>query len=133
MPGEFAHITAKDANNGWESSSHVWTERGNVISIGDFGGGAFYQKINFATSSYHLEKLWPKRKELNKYAALFITTILNFGVDKYSWGRLRSLSELKKEKIILPVDKSGVIDWDYIEKMMKNLHNGIIDKFLENH
>ena len=76
-----------------------------------------------------MEKMWPKGKELNKYTALFLTTILNLEEHKYSYGRIRNLRELKKEKIFLPIDKNKEIDWKYMESEMKNLHKRIINNF----
>jgi hypothetical protein len=36
---------------------------------------------------------------------------LNFGATKYSYGRMRSLKNIKKEKILLPA-KNKKIDWE---------------------
>jgi hypothetical protein len=61
---------------------------------------------------------------LNKYTALFLTTILNFGASRYSYGRMRSLENIKKEKIILPI-KNKKIDWEWIENFMKDLYKKV--------
>ena len=103
------------------------TEDGNVISVSDFGVGAFYQEIRFSCT-YHVEKVYPKDRELNKYTALFITTVLNQGASKYSYGRIRNLSNLKKEKMFLPI-KDKKIDWEYLENFMKDLYKEVVVSF----
>ncbi|RHZ37338.1 restriction endonuclease subunit S [endosymbiont GvMRE of Glomus versiforme] len=129
LPGEFAHITDKSGFNGYEGSSYFWTEKANIISIGTYSGSSFYQEKNFTNSSHQLIKIWPKNRQLNKYNAFFIATILNQGAPRYSYGRMRSLSELRKEKIPLPIDKNKKIDWDYTETITKNIYQKIILKF----
>jgi len=132
LPGKFSYITTKNTSNGYENSSHIWTEEGNVISIDSATNGAcFYQKKNFIASD-HVEKIWPKNKKFNIYNALFLTTILNFENHKYSYGRGRNLENIKKEKIFLPFNQNKEIDWKYMQIYIHNLYKKIIKKFLNN-
>ena len=66
-------------------------------------------------------KVLIRNKKLNKYNGLFICTVLNQDVYKYSYGRARILDKIKQEIIKLPVDKNGNPDWDYMEKYIKSL------------
>lgn len=130
-PGEFAYISNKNTFNGYESSSYISTEKGNVITVNDFGAnfsGSFYQEKEFA-ATYHIQKIWPKNKSLNKHVALFLTTILNFGTDKYSYGRIRNLKVLRREKIFLPSNNQNNLDWNYMEIAIKQKWGEIADKF----
>lgn len=84
-----------------------------------------YQPNNFATGNkvYTL-----KNVNLNKYNALFITTILNKEAYKYSYGRARILSKLSNEIIKLPAitkeDGTYEPDWEYMENYIKSLPYG---------
>jgi len=128
LPGNFAYITTKNTFNGYESSSNKWTEQGNVISVDSATDGAcFYQEKIFVASD-HVEKIWPKNKELNKYDALFLTTILNFESIKYSYGRKRNLENIRKEKILLP-NRQDNFDWECMEITIKQKWGEIAIKF----
>ena len=96
---------------------------GNCITIGAEGKYAFYQMENFVTGV----KVYTLRHDrLNKYNAMFICTILNQEFQKYSYGRARIIELIKSEKIKLPVDREGQIDWKYMENYIKSLPYGDI-------
>jgi hypothetical protein len=77
-------------------------------------GACFYQEKNFVASD-HVEKIWPKNKELNKYSALFLTTILNF-------------ENIRKEKILLPTSQN-IFNWEYMKSFIKTLTQKVTDNF----
>jgi len=79
-------------------------------------------------ASDHVEKICPKNKELNKYNALFLTTILNFESHKYSYGRKRNLENICKEKLLLP-NKQNDFDWERMERMAKQKWEEIATNF----
>src|SRR6266487_3296846 len=108
LPGKFAYITTKNTFNGWENSAHDYSEKGKVITIDSATDGAsFYQEKNFFASD-HVEKIYPKDKELNHYIAFFLIAILNFNnQEKYSYGRKRNQGNIKREKMLLPADALG--------------------------
>ncbi len=121
-------ISRSALNNGCDGYFDVSEEKiskGNCITIGAEGIFAFYQPNNFATGNkvYTL-----KNVNLNKYNALFITTILNKEAYKYSYGRARILSKLSNEIIKLPAitkeDGTYEPDWEYMENYIKSLPYG---------
>jgi hypothetical protein len=75
-----------------------------------------------------VEKIWPKNKELDRYNALFLTTILNFENYKYSYGRKRNLENIRNERVLLP-SKQNDFDWEYMENMMRKKWEEIATKF----
>jgi hypothetical protein len=55
--GKFSYITTRNTFNGWEGSSNMSTEKGNVITIDSATNGAsFYQDKDFVASD-HVEKI----------------------------------------------------------------------------
>jgi hypothetical protein len=78
---------------------------------------------------------------MNKYIALFLTTIINREQYKYSYGRKCSQVKLKRSRIKLPVTPEGTPDWQFMENYIKSLPyskniapsqpNEIIDEMME--
>jgi hypothetical protein len=82
---------------------------------------AFYQEEKFVTG---VKVYTIRHKKLNKYNALFICSILNKNIYKYSYGRARILDKIKEEDILLPINKYKEIDWEYMENYIKSLPYG---------
>ena len=61
--------------------------------------------------------------EMDKYACLFITACLQPIATKYSYNFGLFPDLLRKEKIKLPVDNNGNIDYTYMSQYMQTLEN----------
>ena len=126
--GNIPLISRTSMHNGCDGYFDVSKEKitkGHCITVGAEGIYAFYQPENFATGN----KVYTLRNEhLTKYNALFITTILNTEIYKYSYGRARILSKLDNEIIKLPAllkdDKTYEPDWEFMENYIKSLPYG---------
>lgn len=118
--GEYPYITTKAKDNGCDGFYNHKTESGNVITIDSAViGYVSYQFKDFSASD-HVEKLvliYP----LNKYIAMFLTTILNMEQYRFHYGRKASQDRLKNLNIKLPVTKHGQPDWQLIENYIKSL------------
>ncbi len=122
VDGDIPYITRSALNNGCsgyidEIPSKL--EEGNCITIGAEGQYAFYQDKSFLPGV----KVYTLRNEnLNKNIGMFICTLLNASVFKYSYGRARILEKIMDETIPLPIDLNGNPDWkymnDYIEEII---------------
>jgi hypothetical protein len=96
--------------------------KGNCITVNYNGsvGEAFYQSAPFwATDDVNV--LYAKGWTLNKYNALFITTIIKANRYKFSYGRKWKMEKMKKSLIKLPVTAQGLPDWDYMEQYIRDL------------
>lgn len=122
LSGNIPFVSRTVFNNGVECFVDIDSSKqidGNCITIGAEGKYAFYQMENFVTGV----KVYTLRHDrLNKYNAMFICTILNQEFQKYSYGRARIIELIKSEKIKLPVNREGQIDWEYMENYIKSLH-----------
>ena len=99
--GPFPFVTTQATNNGVEGFYDYYTEKGNVLVVDSAViGYCSYQPFNFSASD-HVEKLTPKFG-MDKYIALFLTTILNKEKYRYNYGRKASQSRLKQRSIKLP-------------------------------
>lgn len=65
--------------------------------------------------------LLPKKFELNIYTGLFVATVMKQFSYKFIYGRKLTKVRLNSEVIKLPVDKSGNIDFEFMEKYIKSL------------
>lgn len=119
--GNFPYIARSAFNNGLtkfvkEIKKKVNQE--NCITIGAEGFFAFYQEGQFMAGN----KIYVLRhKKLNKYNGLFICSVLNSIVEKYSYNNARILDRIKNEIHKFPVDKNGEPDWLYMEDYIKKL------------
>lgn len=119
--GEYLYVTTSNKNNGVACTSNIYTEDGNVITIDSATDGkAFYQEYKFAGTD-HVEVLEPIKFTLNKYTALFIVSILNLQMFRYSYGRGRTQTRIMREKLFLPADKNGNPNFEYMENYIKSL------------
>ena len=121
--GDVVYITRSALDNGcsgYLSDIPNKKETGNCITIGAEGKVAFYQDEDFLPGV----KVYTLRNEhLNQNIGMFICTILNASVFKYSYGRARILEKIKKEIIPLPVDQHGEPDWEYMNSYIEEIQS----------
>ncbi len=94
----------------------------NTITIPSNGastGEAFYQESEyFATTDVNiLSTKFP----INKYIALFLTTIIRLDKYRFSYGRKWGRGRMMESKIMLPVDTNKNPDWKFMEEYIKAL------------
>ncbi|MFH1897623.1 MAG: restriction endonuclease subunit S [Candidatus Desantisbacteria bacterium] len=117
--GKYPYITTQATNNGIDGFYDYYTEEGNVLTVDSAVlGFCSYQPFSFSASD-HVEKLIPKFK-LNKYIAMFLTTIINQEQYRYNYGRKCSQARMKEISIKLP-SKNNQPDFDFMEKYIKSL------------
>ena len=121
--GTVPRISVTGVNNGvvgyYDSTHKNYKVYNNFISV-NFLGNAFYQENNASLDmKVHCLKL--KNKELNKYLALFLVTIINKLTTSYSYASQLSSTSITQLQLPLPVTPEGIPDFDYMENYMKNL------------
>ena len=138
IKGVVPYFSASEFDNGLTDfiDNPLFIEEDSIIytTFGD----VFYIEGKFTTSD---EVTIFKSKNINKYSALFIATILNYNKYKYAFGRKAFQKRLKYETLVLPIQrdsnnvpiidktnkfhKNGYIpDWEYMEKYIKSLPYG---------
>lgn len=118
--GEYPYVTTQAVNNGVEGYYNYCTEKGGVLTVDSAVlGFCSYQEKDFSASD-HVEVLTPLFK-MNKYIALFLTTIINKEQYRYSYGRKCSQIKLRKSRIKLPATPDGTPDWQFMEDYIKSL------------
>lgn len=124
IAGDYFYITTSNKNFGFSGFHNEYSELGNVFTVDSATDGkCFYQSEKFIGSD-HVEILELKeeyQKYLNVYTAVYLQTVLNYYLDKYEYSRKRAQTRIKKEKIYIPYDEYGIIDWSAMENFIKEL------------
>ncbi|MEA1918075.1 MAG: restriction endonuclease subunit S [Campylobacterota bacterium] len=117
--GIYPYVTTQATNNGIDGFYNYYTEKGNILTVDSAVlGYCSYQELSFSASD-HVEKLIPNFK-LNRYIALFLTTIINTEQYRYNYGRKCSQTRMKTISIKLP-SKNNKPDFTYMENYIKSL------------
>ena len=91
-------------------------------------GSTFFHQYAFVASD-HVTQL--KREGLDKYAYLFLVPIVSRLSEKYSFNREINDERIKREKLLLPVNADGQIDFAFMSSFMKDVEKDIIGKTLK--
>lgn len=124
--GDIPLISSGEGNNGVvkyiskEGDGKAEMFPDNTITL-DMFCHANYQGIPYyAVGHGRVNILFPKF-ELNKYIGIFICTLINREVYRFSYGRAVYSTVAEKLKIKLPVTPSGEPDWQFMEDYIKSL------------
>jgi hypothetical protein len=107
-------------------------QKGNCIAFIRNGEGsmgyAVYKAEDFIATS---DMTIGYNEHLNRYTGTFITTIADRVRGKYNFGYKRNAQRLSKEVLSLPSLPDGSIDWDFMEKYMREIESEQILKYLQ--
>ena len=131
VSGKLPYITATANNNGigYFVDNHNSTLEQGCISVNRNGsvGYSFYHDYP-ALFGNDTRKLIPKNK--NKYCSIFIALCITSQKDKYGYGYKMGTARLNKQKIMLPIDKNGNPNWQFMEDFIKNIEKDKIETLL---
>ena len=119
-------ISSGESNNGVvkyiteKGDGIAETFSGNTITLDMFCHANYQEKEYFAVGHGRVNILLPKF-ELNKYIGLFICTLINREVYRFSYGRAVYSTVAEKMIIRLPVTPEGTPDWQFTEDYIKSL------------
>ena len=120
-----SYLGATNLNNGvldFVEPISEMIQKGNCIAFirngeGSMGYSIYKEEDFIATSDITLGY----NEHLNKYNAMFITTIADRIRGKYNFGYKRSAQRLAKEILTLPATEEGDPDWQFMEDYIKSL------------
>ena len=131
--GPKPYISSTSENNGVDA--FIGNETGvrkfeDVLTLANSGsvGSTFYQQFEFVASD-HITAL--KSENADKYAYLFLSTVVKRLEEKYSFNREINDTRIKREKLILPVDKEGNPNFQYMSDFVKKLELDKAQEVLE--
>ena len=123
IEGNIRYIGAIEGNNGVSgfiaNKEHLHPANTITVSYNGSVAEAYYQSQEYwATDDVNV--LYPCFN-LNKYIALFITTIIKKEKYRYNYGRKWDKELMEQSQIKLPVDVDGNPDWQFMEDYIKTL------------
>ena len=131
--GPKPYISSTSENNGVDA--FIGNNTGvrkfeDVLTLANSGsvGSTFYQQFEFVASD-HVTAL--KSENADKYAYLFLSTVVKRLEEKYSFNREINDTRIKREKIILPADKEGNPNFQYMSDFVKKLELDKVQEVLE--
>lgn len=131
--GPKPYISSTSENNGVDA--FIGNNTGvrkfeDVLTLANSGsvGSTFYQQFEFVASD-HVTAL--KSKNADKYAYLFLSTVVKRLEEKYSFNREINDTRIKREKLILPADKEGNPNFQYMSDFVKKLELDKAQEVLE--
>ncbi len=94
----------------------------NCVTVSNNGsvGYAFYQPGEF-TCSHDVNPLYLKNRELNRYIAVFLCTLIELERYRWAYGRKWRPVRMPNSLIKLPITKDGAPNWRFMEDYVKSL------------
>lgn len=133
--GNMPFIGASEANNGitmFTSSSNESLDS-NVLGVNYNGsvGFSFYHPYKALFSDDVKRVKWIDETHNNRYTLLFLSTAIRQQKDKYAYGYKFNAQRMKRQKVLLPVTKEGLLDWQFMEDYMKAKEQQILQPVIE--
>ena len=115
-------ISSTGESNGVYGFYDIQPKYSHVLSIARTGsvGATFYHNYDCCINDDCMVLSLIKEK-LNIFRGLFLCYILGQEKYRYSYARKVTPTRMRESKIKLPVDKSGVPDWQFMENYIKSL------------
>lgn len=115
-------VSSDKENNGIiayieEPKAHLW--EGNTLTVDMFGKVFFHEQPYFAVSHGRVNILKAKRTVSSGALQFVGCAIEKVTSKKYEFSEMCTGTKLLKDAIMLPIDKNGDPDWDYMEEYMK--------------
>lgn len=130
VEGTRPFVGASDSNNGityFTSSTNESIDK-NVLGVNYNGsvGYSFYHPYEALFSDDVKRVRWREKAHNNRYTLLFLSTVILQQKNKYAYGYKFNGQRMKRQKILLPVTSSGVLDWQFMEDYMKQKEQQIL-------
>lgn len=135
--GNLPLVSAKKFDNGYKAfvspnNKNLFPE--NCLTLnndGDGGAGiSYYQPAKMLLDS-HVTALIPKFKTANKYSLLYMSAAITKQKDKFGHGYSLNNARLSVFRFMLPVNKLGNPDYEYMENYMKYLEQQKLLKYIQ--
>lgn len=132
-------INAKDGNNGImyygrESDFESETMCLGIVQNGAVATGNVYAQIQKTGVLWDAYLVKPKA-DISSYTLLFLSKILQKTIkERYSYDNKAIWDKVKKDSILLPSNKDGNPDWEYMDLYMRSIENrskSVVDNLMK--
>lgn len=124
--GDVPYVSSGNYNNGIlkyvKPKDGEELDKGNCITISPVDGSTFYQEEDFlGRGGGGSSIIILYNDKLNKYCGYFIATVIRKVCSYYFFGDMGNSDTICKESILLPANKDGTPDFEYMTKYMQNI------------
>ena len=132
IEGATPFIGSSDCNNGitaFVKNRNASLDK-NVLGV-NYNGSVvenFYHPYE-AVFSDDVKRLHLKDVPDNKYILLFVKTMILRQKSKYQYGYKFNAKRMERQKIMLPVDENGEIDYPFMEQYMREIEHKILSEY----
>ena len=133
IDGEIPYISSTALNNGVDNfigNTEKVRKSDNDLTLANSGsvGACFYHNYKYIASDHVTSLKLPNGSDT---VYKFISVILGRLEEKYSFNREINDTRIKREKLLLPIDKDGNPNWFYMENFIKNIEQKQIKNILK--
>lgn len=132
VKGNVPYVSSTSNNNGigYFVENTNETLEANCLSVNRNGsvGYSFYHQYK-ALFSNDCRKL--RLKDKSPFVGKFISRIITGQKEKYGYGYKMGTGRIKRQKILLPIDKKGLPDYQYMENYIKKLEYDKLTKYID--
>lgn len=134
IEGDTPFIGASDSNNGitgFVSNTNNSLDS-NVLGV-NYNGSVvenFYHPYEALFSDDVKRIHWKNENHQNKYTYLFLKQMILQQKIKYAYGYKFNAQRMQRQKVLLPVDSEGEINFEFMESYMKRLEAEKIQRLL---
>lgn len=122
--GLYPYVARTSINNGirgYITENTDFLNEKNTISFGQDTATMFYQKSEYFTGD-KIKVFKLKDYELNSKIANFLISVMTKAFSNFSWGSSSfNVKILNEVKILLPLNKNGEIDFEFMESFIAEL------------
>ena len=127
--GLYPYVVRTSTNNGirgYITENIDFLNEKNTISFGQDTATMFYQKSEYFTGD-KIKVFKLKDYELNSKIANFLISVMTKAFSNFSWGSSSfNVKILNEVKILLPLNKNGEIDFEFMNNFIKAIKKLVI-------
>ncbi|WP_318034782.1 restriction endonuclease subunit S [Mesomycoplasma ovipneumoniae] len=124
IPNTYPYVVRQSKNNGikgYIQENLKFLNPANTISFAQDTFLSFFQKQKYFTGNNVKVLKYKGKNTIKQKSLMFIAIAIQKAIAKLSWGINSSKKSISETKFFLPIDDQNEINFDFIEKFIKEL------------
>ncbi|WP_081310982.1 restriction endonuclease subunit S [Mesomycoplasma ovipneumoniae] len=126
IPNTYPYVVRQSKNNGikgYIQENLKFLNPANTISFAQDTFLSFFQKQKYFTGNNVKVLKYKGKNTIKQKSLMFISIAIQKAIAKLSWGINSSKESILETKFLLPIDDQNQINFDFIEKFIKELES----------
>ncbi|WHF53850.1 restriction endonuclease subunit S [Mesomycoplasma ovipneumoniae] len=126
IPNTYPYVVRQSKNNGikgYIQENLKFLNPANTISFAQDTFFSFFQKQKYFTGNNVKVLKYKGKNTIKEKSLMFIAIAIQKAIAKLSWGINSSKESILETKFLLPIDDQNQINFDFIEKFIKELES----------